>query len=311
MVDVDRPKLLVSNPSEFSSPAERLGKVKKPLKLALVQDLWHGDVATQIDSFFELVDLLNDLNPDLVVFQELTLSSYSCYKIPEENQELQAEHLLTGKTMKFAQDVAKRVNSTVVASLFEQSLNSKGYNTAITVGPDGSLLSKTRKKHLPVTSGYFENKYFDEGDDDFKISKIKNVSIATPTCWDQWFPELARIYRLRGAELIVYPTAIGSEPDYPNFQTKDIWQTMMVAHGIANGLFIAAANRIGTEGPLAFYGSSFISDPYGRVLVQADESSRSVLFAEIDLSQGEDWLELFPLLATRRPSLYLDLIKEN
>ena len=134
------------------------------------------------------------------------------------------------------------------------------------------------------------------------------ATLGFPTCWDQWFPELARAYSLRGAEVLVYPTAIGSEPDHPAFDTEPLWERVIVANGIANGTFMVAINRTGTEPPLTFYGSSFISDPYGRILVQAPRDRPAVLIADLDLDQRRDWLELFPLLTTRRPDTYGPLV---
>src|SRR5204862_5650624 len=131
-----------------------------------------------------------------------------------------------------------------------------------------------------------------------------DVRLGCPTCWDQWFPELARAYSLAGAEVLIYPTAIGSEPDHPGFDTEPLWQQVIVANGVANGTFMVAVNRIGEEGPITFYGSSFISDPYGRILAQAPRDRPAVLVADLDLDQRRDWLELFPLLSTRRPDAY-------
>ena len=138
---------------------------------------------------------------------------------------------------------------------------------------------------------------------------VADARFGFPTCWDQWFPELARAYSLQGAEVLIYPTAIGSEPDHPDFDTQPLWQQVIVAEGIANGTFMVAINRIGTEGPLTFYGSSFISDPYGRVLAQAPRDQPAVLVADLDLDQRRDWLELFPLLKTRRPDAYGRLVE--
>jgi N-carbamoylputrescine amidase len=130
------------------------------------------------------------------------------------------------------------------------------------------------------------------------------AQLGLPTCWDQWFPELARAYSIEGAEVLIYPTAIGSEPDHPDFDTQPLWQQVIVGNGVANGTFMVAINRIGEEPPLTFYGSSFISDPYGRVLVQAPRDEPAVLVADLDLDQRRDWLELFPFLTTRRPDAY-------
>ena len=137
------------------------------------------------------------------------------------------------------------------------------------------------------------------------------VQMGFPTCWDQWFPELARAYSLGGADLLVYPTAIGSEPDHPGFDTQPLWEKVIVGNGVANGLFMVVPNRFGPEGPLTFYGSSFISDPYGRILVQAPRDRAAVLVADIDLDQRRDWLELFPFLSTRRPDTYGSLLADR
>ena len=138
---------------------------------------------------------------------------------------------------------------------------------------------------------------------------LGGVRLGMPTCWDEWFPELARLYSLGGAELLVYPTAIGSEPLFPDFDTQPLWQQVIVGNGIANGLFMVVPNRWGQEESLNFYGSSFISDPYGRVLVQAPRDESAVLVADLDLDQRRDWLTLFPFLTTRRPDTYGRLIQ--
>lgn len=259
---------------------------------------------------FECVEILNPLKPDLVVFQELTLNPYACTIPRTENTTWEPEDLINGETFNFGKDIAKNLRTNVVMSLYEKPdeldpQDAIGFNTAITISSSGDLLMRTRKTHLPVTAGYYEDTYFSHGEDGTPITKIKDLNLGTPTCWDQWFPELARSYALSGADLLTYPTAIGSEPDHPNFDTKDIWQTSMRAHGIANGLFVAAPNRIGVENGIKFYGSSFISDPYGRVLVQADSEARSILISDLDLDQRRDWLELFPFLKPEDQNLIM------
>ena len=172
--------------------------------------------------------------------------------------------------------------------------------------PSGELVVRTRKLHIPETAGYHEDRWFRPAMDPepFPVATIGDARLGFPTCWDQWFPELARAYALRGADILVYPTAIGSEPDHPDLDTQPLWERVITANGIANGLFMIAVNRTGSEPPLRFYGSSFISDPYGRVLVQAPRDEPAVLVADLDLDQRSDWLELFPFLRTRRPDVY-------
>ena len=223
------------------------------------------------------------------------------------------EDLTKGRTFAFARRVARETGVYVHASLYERAegADGLGYNTAIVVAPDGHLVSQTRKLHIPVTAGYYEDRYFRPGPaagDPFPLITLpyagEQARLGCPTCWDQWFPELARVYSLAGAEVLIYPTAIGSEPDHPEFDTQPLWQQVIVANGVANGTFMVAVNRIGVEGPLTFYGSSFISDPYGRVLVRAPRDRPAVLVADLDLDQRRDWLELFPFLTTRRPDVY-------
>jgi N-carbamoylputrescine amidase len=203
----------------------------------------------------------------------------------------------------------------VHASLYERAdgPDGLGFNTAVIVAPDGELVGNTRKLHIPVTAGYHEDRYFRPGPGDsapFPVVALGEAHLGLPTCWDQWFPEVARAYSLEGADVLVYPTAIGSEPDHPDFDTQPLWERVIVGNAIANGVFMVAVNRIGEEPPLRFYGSSFICDPYGRKLVQAPRDEPAVLLADLDLDQRHDWLELFPFLTTRRPDAYARLAEE-
>jgi N-carbamoylputrescine amidase len=223
------------------------------------------------------------------------------------------EELPGGPTHRFAVQMAAAAGVHVHASLYERAdeEDGLGYNTAIVVAPDGALVARTRKLHIPVTAGYHEDRYFrpgPAGPNSFPVLGIGEAQLGLPTCWDQWFPEVARAYSLAGAEALVYPTAIGSEPDHPEFDTEPLWQRVIVANGIANGTFMVAVNRTGEEPPLRFYGSSFISDPYGRVLARAPRDEPAVLVADLDLDQRRDWLELFPFLSTRRPDAYGTLL---
>jgi N-carbamoylputrescine amidase len=246
----------------------------------------------------------------LVCLPELTLSPYfAVSNSGPRDGNARPEVLFDGPTHRFAAACAVETGAFVHASLYEAPQDDDdgsglGFNTAICVGPDGSLVARTRKMHIPITAGYHEDRWFRPGDSGFPVVDIGGLQTGFPTCWDQWFPELARAYSLGGAELVVYPTAIGSEPDHPNFDTQPLWEQVIRANGIANGTFMAAINRTGIEGPITFYGSSFISDPYGRVLVQAPRDEPAVIVADLDVDQRCDWLTLFPFLTTRRPDQY-------
>ena len=288
------------------SPARVLPAVRTPLRIALIQEPWHGSVEKQKVEITAAVQAASEFAPDLIVLTELSLYPYACTR-PDAQADFVPEKL-DGMSVSFAAELARSSGAHVLISLYEDA-GDKHYNSAVTVAPDGGIALKTRKTHIPVTAGYYEDKYFAEGDSTPAVVKIKDASVGTPTCWDQWFPELAREYGLINTDLLCYPTAIGSEPDHPDFDTEPLWRQMMVAHAIANGLFVAAVNRTGIEDGITFYGSSFISDPYGRILARAGTSGSAVLVADLDLDQKRDWLTLFPFFKTRRPSVYKNINK--
>jgi N-carbamoylputrescine amidase len=280
-----------------------------PLRVGAVQLAWHPDPAEHREALAEGIRLAADEGVELVCLQELTLSRYFAVTPGGPDAEaVEAEPLETGPTMRFAAAMAAETGILVHASLYEERpRHHLGYNTAIVAAPDGTLRLRTRKLHIPVTAGYYEDRYFTPGPaepDAFHTLRVGSAEFGFPTCWDQWFPELARAYSLNGAAVLVYPTAIGSEPDHPEFDTEPLWEKVIVANGIANGMFMIAVNRIGSEPPITFYGSSFISDPYGRILVQAPRDEPAVLIADLDIDERRDWLSLFPFLATRRPDAY-------
>ncbi len=289
------------------SPARTRPPERGLLRVALVQQRWHPEHHVHRDALAEGVRMAAAEGARLVCLQELTLSPYFAIRDDgtEQAAATHAEPLPGGPTHAFAAGLAAETGALVHASLYERADDGGlGYNTAIVVAPGGELLARTRKIHLPVSAGYHEDRYFRPGPAEYPVLTVDAARAGFPTCWDQWFPELARAYALAGADLLVYPTAIGSEPDHPGFDTQPLWQLVITGQGIANGTFMVVPNRIGTEGPITFYGSSFISDPYGRILVQAPRDEPAVLVADLDLDARRDWLELFPFLRTRRPDAY-------
>jgi N-carbamoylputrescine amidase len=315
----ERQRLITAYPAP-DSPARTRPSTREPLRVGLVQERWHPDSAEHEAALAAGIALAAEQGARIVCLQELTLSRYFAITPDGPGDEWALpEDLETGATISFARRCAAETGVYVHASLYERANSSPdalGFNTAIVVSPRGELVSRTRKLHIPRTAGYYEDRYFRPGPadgDPFPLIALPvgdgTARLGAPTCWDQWFPELARAYSLAGAEVLIYPTAIGSEPDHPEFDTEPLWRQVIVANGIANGTFMVAINRVGTEGPVTFYGSSFVSDPYGRVLVRAPRDEPAVLVADLDLDQRRDWLELFPLLATRRPEAYRTLIE--
>jgi N-carbamoylputrescine amidase len=316
----DSPKLLTAYPPP-PSPARTRPPSRPPLRIGLVQERWRADPDEHRAALATGVRMAAGEGARIVCLQELTLTRY--FAITPDGPTAagaKPEDLETGPTVSFARELAAETGAYVHASLYERAdgPDGLGYNTAVLLSPDGQLVSHTRKLHIPVTAGYYEDRYFRQGPadgDPFPVTAVRlgdsEAQLGMPTCWDQWFPELARAYSLEGAEVLIYPTAIGSEPDHPDFDTQPLWQQVIVGEGITNGTFMVAINRIGTEDPITFYGSSFISDPYGRILVQAPRDQPAVLVADLDLDQRQDWLELFPFLRTRRPDAYAKLTERS
>jgi N-carbamoylputrescine amidase len=241
----------------------------------------------------------------IVCLQELTLSPYFATRPGAAGRDY-AEALPGGPTSDFASATAREAGVFLTASLYEAA--GPGYNCAVAFAPDGSLAARTRKQHIPRGPGYHEDEHFQPGDSDYPMHVLAGVPTALPTCYDQWFPELARIYGLKGAQLSIYPTAIGSEPNAPDFDSQLQWQKVIVANGIMNHMFMVAVNRIGTEDGITFYGSSFVSDPLGNVLVQAPRAEPAVLVAELDFAVRAQWAELFPFFRQRQPGTYGALV---
>jgi len=308
---------LIRAPEPPPSPARKRAPARPPLRVAAVQERWRPDPAEHAAALAAAIRLAAGEGARLVCLQELTLSRY--FAVDPSGPAaagVELEALPGGPTHRFAAEMAGETGAYVHASLYERAETDDGlgYNTAILVAPDGQLAGRTRKLHIPVTAGYHEDRYFRPGPADgehFPVTDVDGAGVGLPTCWDQWFPELARAYSLAGADVLVYPTAIGSEPEHPDFDTEPLWEQVIIGNAIANGVFMIAVNRTGEEPPLRFYGSSFICDPYGRKLVQAPREQPAVLVADLDLDQRHDWLELFPFLATRRPDAYAPLAQPH
>ena len=274
------------------------------LRVGAVQCAWHPDPAEHAEVLRRGVALAAESGALVILLQELTLSPYFCVDadVPDALERF-GEDIETGPTVGLARELAGQHGVYVHASLYERTPDGHGFNTAICVDADGQLLTRTRKTHIPEFPYYHEDRYFEPAGVDASVVTVAGSQFAFPTCWDQWFPELARSLSLDGAEVIVYPTAIGNEPQAPEADTQPMWRQMIAANGLANSTFMIAINRIGTEGELTFYGSSFISDPYGRVLVEASRDRPTVLVADLDLAQRPEALT-FGLLYTRRPDRY-------
>ena len=277
------------------------------LHIALVQGHWTGEQESTKALYRDLVAEAAQSGAGLICLPEFSILPYFP-GVRDPAGYAWAEPLRGGVSDQFFGELARVHQVPIIGSLFERDRAGSYWDTAAIYDADGRLQYFTRKVHIPSGEGYHETDFFG-GYDQYPVHDIGGVRLAAPTCYDQWFPELARIYALEGAEFIYYPTAIGSEPTAGDFDSSDAWRTVMRGHAAANGVFIAACNRIGRENTVTFYGSSFICDPMGRVLAQASRDREEVVHAVLRADVREQYLELFPLLHQRRPQHYGRLLK--
>ncbi|MEQ9449160.1 MAG: nitrilase-related carbon-nitrogen hydrolase, partial [Rhodospirillaceae bacterium] len=199
--------------------------------------------------------------------------------------------------------LAKKLNVAIPASIFERD-GQHFYNSLAMIDADGEVLGVYRKSHIPDGPGYEEKFYFRPGNTGFKVWTTKFGKLGVGICWDQWFPETARAMMLMGADILFYPTAIGAEPDHPEFDTRDLWQRAMIGHAVSNVVPVVAANRIGTENGQTFYGSSFIADQRGEKIAELGRDEEGVIAAPINVEEVRRNRAAFGFFRDRRPDLY-------
>lgn len=200
--------------------------------------------------------------------------------------------------------VAEENHTAVVVPFIEKAHSGTVYNSEVLIGYDGRILGHYRKLHIPDSEGYREDLYFTPGNKGYVVADLEGLKVGLGICWDQWFPEMARILALRGAQLLVYPSAIGSEIAHPEFDSRSSWELVMRANAVMNRVFVAAVNRVGQEERIKFYGSSFVSDPWGNVIARASSRLPAMIYAEIDPSEICRANSFFGFMTTRRPDTY-------
>ncbi len=246
----------------------------------------------------------------IVCLQELFRSLYFCDVEDYENFKL-AEPI-PGPSTESLGALAKELNVVIVASLFEKRAEGIYHNTTAVLDADGKYLGKYRKMHIPDDPGFYEKFYFTPGDLGYKVFDTKYAKVGVLICWDQWYPEAARITALMGAEILVYPTAIGwsVHQDLPtNREQYDAWQTIQRSHAVANGVHVVSVNRVGREAEINFWGGSFIASPFGRVIYQATHDQEELHVEELTLSDTDHYRTHWPFLRDRRIDSYLPVTK--
>ncbi|MNO23894.1 N-carbamoyl-D-amino acid hydrolase [compost metagenome] len=242
----------------------------------------------------------------IILLQELFETPYFCQK-EKSDYYVYATEMEENAAIQHFRNVAKELEVVLPISFYEKKNNAR-YNSLAVIDADGEVLGRYRKSHIPDGPGYEEKFYFNPGDTGFKVWKTRYAKIGVGVCWDQWYPEAARCMALMGAELLFYPTAIGSEPQDGSIDSKDHWQMCMLGHAASNLVPVIASNRVGTEtdeeSSITFYGSSFIAGPQGNKVAEADRAEETVLVAEFDLDQLEIQRIEWGIFRDRRPDLY-------
>lgn len=241
----------------------------------------------------------------VVCLQELFRSRYFCQT--EDASQFDLAEPIPGPSTETLGPMARELQVVVIASLFERRAPGIYHNTAVVLDANGSLAGRYRKMHIPDDPCYYEKFYFTPGDLGFEAHDTRFGKMGVLVCWDQWFPEAARVTALKGAQFLFYPTAIGwheGEGEEVRRAQHSAWETIQRGHAVANGVFLAAVNRVGREGALTFWGQSFVCDPFGRVLARASETDEEVLVVECDLDRIEETRRNWPFLRDRRIDAY-------
>jgi N-carbamoylputrescine amidase len=275
------------------------------VKIGLVQMSCVEDPAENVKKAIAGVREAAAKGANIVCLQELFRSLYFCIK--EEYKAFVLAEPIPGDTTKQFQSLAKELGVVIVLPLFEKRAEGVYHNSAAVIDADGSYLGKYRKMHIPDDPSFYEKFYFTPGDTGFKSWKTKFGTIGVLICWDQWYPEAARLTALSGAEILFYPTAIGWAKE-EEAKTKEEqfqgWQMIQRAHAVANGIPVVSVNRVGTEENLTFWGASFVAGTFGELLVQASHDKEEVLVAEVDLNRSNITRTHWPFLRDRRIDAY-------
>lgn len=284
------------------------------ITISAIQQPCNGDRQANLDISIEQISAAAEAGAELVVLPELHLHSYFCQS--EDSSKFQLAESIPGATTKILAGLADLLNIVIVASLFEKRAPGLYHNTAVVFDRDGSIAGRYRKMHIPDDPGYYEKYYFTPGDLGFTPIDTSIGRLGVLVCWDQWFPEAARLMALAGADILIYPTAIGWDPrdggEEKNRQL-DAWLTIQRAHAIANGIPVLACNRTGLEASpcgqsgIAFWGNSFIAGPQGEFLQRADSQESRLLLCDIDGKQSAAIRQSWPYLRDRRIDSYQGL----
>ncbi len=281
---------------------------KNEVILGLIQMASEHDAKANLNKTLQKIKKAAAEGAQIICLQELFRTDYFCQTYDPKH--FQLAEAIPGPTTAALTKIAKEKSVVIIASLFEKRTEGIYHNTAVVIDADGKILGKYRKMHIPDDPHFYEKFYFIPGDLGFQAFQTRYAKIGTLVCWDQWFPEAARLTALAGAQIIFYPTAIGwhhSEPAAAAKAQLQGWETIQRGHAVANEVFVAAVNRVGKEGPVTFWGNSFVADPFGGILAKADQKDEEILVVKCDLAQIEEIRHGWPFLRDRRIDAYGDI----
>lgn len=282
----------------------------KIVKIGMVQNCCSDSVEENFSKAEKGIREAAKKGANIVCLQELFSSLYFCVK--EDYEPFKLAEKIPGPKTEILQSIAKELGVVIIASLFEKRAEGIYHNTATIIDADGAYLGKYRKMHIPDDPSFYEKFYFTPGDTGFKSWQTKFGKLGVLICWDQWYPEAARLTALSGAEIIFYPTAIGwavGEDKKVCENQHNAWQTIQRSHAIANGIPVVSVNRVGTEGNINFWGKSFVANTLGEIIFEASHDKEEVSVVEIDLDQSNITRTHWPFLRDRRIDSYNDITK--
>lgn len=283
---------------------------KRTVKVGLVQTSCSSNLAENMSKAISGIREAAAKGAQIVCLQELFRSLYFCDV--EDHDNFKLAESIPGPSTDALAPLAKELGVVIVASLFEKRAEGLYHNTTAVLDADGAYLGKYRKMHIPDDPGYYEKFYFTPGDMGYKVFKTKFATIGVLICWDQWYPEAARITSLMGAEMLFYPTAIGwniAQDEATNSEQYQAWQTIQRSHAVANGVPVVSVNRVGFEGDMKFWGGSFVTNAFGRVLFQADHEKETIHVQELDMDNSDRYRTHWPFLRDRRIDSYSPILK--
>ncbi|MGA2524224.1 MAG: carbon-nitrogen hydrolase [Candidatus Bathyarchaeia archaeon] len=284
---------------------------RKIVNVGLIQTALSADITDNIRRTVDKVEEASRMGAQIICLPEL----YRTWYFPQE-EKIDVGNLaetVPGETTKTFSTLAKKNGTVIIAPIFEKAPNGKHYNSAVVIDADGKTSGVYRKMHVPFDPLFYEKNFFEAGDNGYCVFETRYARVGVLICYDQWFPEPARINALKGAEIIFYPTAIGyvEGDDQSDGDWHDAWKTVQRGHAIANGIHVAAVNRVGVEGQLNFWGGSFLCDSFGMMLKEASFTKEETLVVKVDLTKNRRIQDGWGFLRNRRPETYQKLVEDT